>query len=482
MTSATSTELAPAPSQAPAPIQAAPWLVFGISVAILSLLLPALVVGQATHEARSGAWVLALVLAAWSGLRLSIVIAQGRARLFAFFFWLFTYIFMGIAPAVQIRGNDPSKTTPDISAFADSMMMWTVILGVVMFEVGGLLARLVPERRQAPAGGPGQRAFRPGVSIALLVMGVALGAYFVQQVGLRPLFISREAAVLAKRLAFPDLPVRSILTALAVYPTLVAVGALIALRRAATGAGSRAGYLVLILAGVAMLGIVVNPIGSARYPSGTVAFALLLLAGALTTVARVRMIFIATVLGLFFVFPIADAFRRTETAFERVGFFEEFLGNPDYDAVWQVSNALAYWSSGAAEVGRQALALPFFWVPRSVWPGKPTDTGILLANFQSYPLTNLSAPLWAEAIVNGGIICLVLVFLILGLAVHWLDLRVMSSLSSSGPWLVAGAIFPAYSLILLRGSLLQATGAVVVTVVSLLLVRHPQRRPLRQDA
>lgn len=483
MTAASSTEVAPAPQQAPTPIRAAPWAVLLITVSLLSLMLPALLVRQVENNARSGAWMLALALAVWSGFRIALILAQGRVRLFAFFFWLFTYIFMGIAPAVQIRGDDPSKTTPNISTFADSTMMWTVILGVVMFEIGGLIARFVPTRRREPSpDASGQPHFRRGLSFALLALGLAAGGYFVQRVGLTPLFTSREAAVQARIQAFPDLPVRSVVTALAVYGTLVAVGALTALSRSATSAISRAGYLLAILAGVAMLGIIVNPIGSARYPSGTVVFALAVMVGAVATTARLRTTLTATVLGLFFIFPIADAFRRTGAVFERQGFFQEILGNPDYDAVWQVSNALSYWSSGLAQIGRQALALPFFWVPRSLWVDKPTDTGVLLANYQSYRVTNLSAPLWAEAIVNGGLICLVLVFLVLGFAVHRMDLRVMTAVRSGGVWLVVGAIFPAYSLILLRGSLLQATGAVVVTLGSLLLVRQPQRRRAKQEA
>jgi hypothetical protein len=482
VTSAPSAEVTLAQPTAEAPIRVAPWVVLLVSAGILSVVLPALVLRQVPNDARSGAWVLALAVAIWSGFRVSLIVAHGSVRLFAFFFWLFTYIFMGLAPAVQIRGAQPSKTTPDISSFTDAHTMWVVILGIVMFEVGTLAAHLIPESRRAH-GQPstGDRAFRPAVTIALLVLGLAFGAYFLQRVGLAALFTSREAAVAAKREAFPDLPVYSIVSALAVYPTLAAVGALIALRRSATSAGTRVGYLLLILAGVAMLAVVVNPIGTARYPSGTVAFAFVVLAGALNTPARVRTTLIATVLGLFFVFPIADAFRRTGGSVKRLGFFQEYLGNPDYDAVWQVSNALTYWSSGLAQAGRQALALPLFWVPRNVWADKPTDTGIMLAGFQHYPVSNLSAPLWAEAIVNGGLVGLVVVFLLFGYLVRRLDSRVLVSVRSPSVWLVVGAIFPAYSLILLRGSLLQATGAVVVTAASLLLVRRPQRRRLTQE-
>ena len=233
------------------------------------------------------------------------------------------------------------------------------------------------------------------------------------------------------------------------------------------------------MVGVALLAVVVNPLGTARYTVGTVVFALLVLAGAVTTAQRVRLTLMATVFGLFFLFPIADAFRRAEPSTPRSGFFAEYLGNPDYDAVWQIANALDYWRSGLAAPGEQLLGVVLFWVPRSLWAAKPSDTGVVLAEHAGYGFTNLSAPLWAEAIANGGLVALVLVFVLLGYAVVRLDARLEHGVRSSGVWLVAGAIFPAYSLILLRGSLLQATGAAVVSVASLLVVRGRQR--VRQE-
>ncbi len=466
------------------PIRFVPWTLFFVSLTLLSVLLPALAVARVADAGRSDAWLIALAIAIWAGFRLSLLLARGEPRLFTFFFWLFTYIFMGLAPAVQIRGDQPSRTMPGISAFGDATMMWTVLLGVAVFELGALVAFLVPARQDTgPAGATTTSpALRPRASLVLFVLGVLLSAYYLRSVGVAALFTSRDAASNARTVAFPDPAVKAVVAALAVYPMLVAVGALHALRRTTSSTGARAGYLLLILLGVVLLAIVVNPIGSARYTLGTVVFALAVLFGAVQTAVRTRLSMIAMVLGLFFVFPIADAFRRQEVSISRSGFFEEYLGNPDYDAVWQVANALSYWGSGLGEVGRQALGLVLFWVPRSIWVDKPTDTGILLANFKGYDFTNLSAPLWAEAVANGGLVALVLVFLVAGYAVQRMDRLVLRGLSTSGIWLVVGAIFPAYSLILLRGSLLQATGALVVMIASLVLVHRPQPRAAAAEA
>ena len=460
-------------------IRFTPWFIFFVSAGILSLAVPAQLVLQTSGPHRSGAWGVCLALAVWSGIRLSIILGQGRIHLFAFFFWLFTYVFMGIAPAAQIRANQPSSTTPGISALADSAMVWTVVLGVVMFEIGMLAAQLRPSR---PVIRPAREAVQPGVrtgaTLALLVMSLCFQAYYLGRIGLAPFFESREAIAEVRGAAFPNAPIRAIVVSLALYPTLVAVGALLQLRRQTTHWWIRTGYLALILVGTAVVAVLANPISTARYVAGTILFALAVMFGAVATVARVRASLIAVLVGLFFLFPIADAFRRSEQrSFQRESFYGEYLGNADYDAVWQVANALSYWSSGAAEVGRQAMGLVLFWVPRDVWPDKPTDTGILLAEYQGYNFQNLSAPLWAEATVNAGPVGVAVGFFGFGFLLYRLDSRIQRSLHTSGIWLIVAAIIPAYMLILLRGSLLQATGGLVVMVLSILTVRRPQPSP-----
>lgn len=225
------------------------------------------------------------------------------------------------------------------------------------------------------------------------------------------------------------------------------------------------GYVALIAA-VGVL-LVVNPISGARYTSGTVLFALLCFTGILTSKKLLRL-FLATILAAFlFLFPIADAFRRAEVDVSRAGFFGEYSGNGDYDAFWQISNSLLFIQQEGITWGNQALGVLFFWVPRSMWPQKPTDTGVLLAEFRGYHFQNLSAPLWAEALLNGGVVLLVLTFVGLGVLLVRLDVRLPRSLASNGMLALAGALLPAYMIILLRGSLLQATGILVIMLASL---------------
>ena len=451
-----------------------PWLV------VLVVVIPALVVTQVADSGRSQAWKLSLIVLVWSGARLAWLIGRGQVRFFSFFFWLFCYVFMGLASAIQIRANQPSTTTSDVLPSLDESALGVVLLGMACFELGSLLGGLLSASRgreeAATRAEPGLPArVDLGRTVLLWLAGMTTSLYYVSRMGLAVLGASRDAAADARAELWPSVPVQAAVLALATYPTLVSVGGFMLRRRVEPRASRRLGYLLLSLAGVAMLCVVVSPFSSARYPLGTVFFGLVLIFGAARTRARVRATLSAVVLGLFFLFPVADAFRRNQPNFARAGFFAEYAGNPDYDSIWQIANAVTIWTQGHVEAGRQALGVVLFFVPRSVWPDKPIDTGILLANYFGYKFTNLSAPLWAEAMVNGGIVAVVLVFVLVGFFLRKMDTAVARAQHAADLWFVAGSTLAAYLLIILRGSLLQATGTVVVILACVLFARG--RRP-----
>jgi hypothetical protein len=455
---------------------------FTVLAALLAAVVPLALLSQVPDVGRDQAWVLTLLLIVWAGLRLAMVIVVGRPMLFDFFFWMFVYVFMGIAPTVQIRSGLISRTTQGIDQSLEVPTALLVCVGVLCYEIGRLAGYSRERRRRViPLATPEPTVETPATGVRafptflLLGAGIAFSLYFISKVGVGSLFGSRDQAFAARSGAWTDPAVRSMMYALAIYPLLVGVGALAQLRR--TAAKALAGvYGGLVLVGIGVLLTVVNPISSARYSVGTVLFALAVYAGALLTPARVRVTLIIALAGLIFLFPLADAFRRPEVNLVRDGFFGEYQGNPDYDAFWQVANSFSYTLDGLIEPGRQALGSILFWVPRSIWPDKPVDTGILLAQYRGYSFQNLSAPLWAEFMVNGGLAVLIVGFLLVGYFLRVMDSRLLPAFRASGYWAIVGAIFPVYMTILLRGSLLQATGAVAVAVACLLVVRKPERR------
>ncbi|AGW42412.1 biotin synthase [Leifsonia xyli subsp. cynodontis DSM 46306] len=452
-------------------------------LAFFSAAVPLLLVVDVPDIGRSLAWTLTIGVAVWAGARLSFAIVSGQARLFDFFFWLFAYIFMGLAPTVQIRSGLLSTTTPGMSPDLDVPAALVVCAGLLCYEAGRALAILRERSLRARQNGalPNERAgqrvlgVNRGRTLLLLAIGVVFSAYFVQRIGVGTLLSSRDTVFAARQAAWPDPAVRSVMYALAIYPLLIGIGALAVLRRGSDR--SRGFPLAVLLGATALLLVVVNPVSSVRYSLGTVWFALVVYAGAMLTVRRRRTLLGAAIAGLIFVFPLADAFRRVTVDVSWDGFFGEYKSSPDYDAFWQIANALSFVHDGLVVPGRQALGTLFFWVPRALWADKPVDTGILLADYSGYPFANLSAPLWAEALVNGGLIVVVAAFAGLGALLRRFDTRLVPAFGQNGLWAIAGAIFPIYLLILLRGSLLQASGTVAVAIACLLFVAQRPERP-----
>lgn len=440
-----------------------------ISIAVLSVVMPVYLLAEIPDLGRSDAWIVTLLIMIYGGVRLSVSWVSGRAHLFDFFFWIFGYIFMGLAPTAQIRANAISTTTPGIDAGLDVPTAGVVALGIACYEVARGLWILRQRSRPARAE-RAPRAVDPVRTVILATIGLAVSAYFVVQLGPAAALGSREAAFAAREARWPEPATRAVVYAAAIYPLLIATGALAQLRRTARRRGARVAFLIAALAAAVVLLLIVNPIASARYTFGTVAFALAVFAGAAVTQARARVTMLGAVVGFLFLFPIADAFRTDEVRVNRTSFFGEYLANPDYDAFWQISNAISYWLDGLVQPARQFLGSILFWMPRAIWPDKPTDTSIVLAEYRGYSFDNLSAPLWAEALVNGGIIAVVVVFIALGIVLRAMDVRIVPAFAAGGVWAIVGAVLPVYMTILMRGSLLQATGATTVMIACLLLV------------
>jgi len=450
---------------------------FVLSIAVLSIGVPAYLLADVPYAPRSEAWVVTLLVMVWAGLRLSVLWIRGTPRLFDFFFWLFTYIFMGIAPTAQIRSGLVSTTTPGIDPGLDLLTAGVVVLGVVCYEIGRLVWAVREHQEGQHKSTSIARPVGKTSTVVLFAVALLLSGYVLSKLGVTVLLGSRDAASAAREAVWPDPATRSVVFASGMYPLLVAVGALSQLVRTASTQARRRLSFVFALFGGAVLLLIVNPVTSARYTFGTVAFALLVYLGVVATRRAARLTMLGTIFGFLFLFPIADAFRRVGGGeVTRTGFFSEYLSNPDYDAFWQIANALSYWIDGLVIPLNQFLGNVLFWVPRSLWPDKPTDTGILLAQYRGYTFDNLSAPMWAEALVNGGIVAVIVVFLAYGLLTRWMDSQIVSAIDEGGVWAIAGAVLPVFTTILLRGSLLQATGPLILTVVCIFAVRGAVRK------
>ena len=133
----------------------------------------------------------------------------------------------------------------------------------------------------------------------------------------------------------------------------------------------------------------------------------------------------------------------------------------DFDAFSQLVNSIRAIDLGVFPIMHQILGSIFFFVPRSFFESKPKDTGVVLGEAFSLNFTNLSAPWQAELLVNFRLIGIVIGAVLLGLFLAKLDhhstiqkrIEIFSAITF-------GSLF-----IILRGSLLQATGRYVFASV-----------------
>jgi hypothetical protein len=208
-----------------------------------------------------------------------------------------------------------------------------------------------------------------------------------------------------------------------------------------------------VITTIALL-VVVNPIASPHYTVGTVYIALLAACGVWSSKRKSRSVSISLLMALFFAFPIVSTFRTTLNAKVQFASPLKSLLSRDFDSFDQINNA---------EINCSAWY--FFWVPRDWWEGKTVDTGILLAQFRNYSFTNLSAPLWAELMINGGWPLLLIGMFVIGFLVRRWDARLAVEISLRGTPGLIGCIAPIYLLIVLRGSLLQSMSSLSIILI-----------------
>jgi hypothetical protein len=422
-------------------------------------LFPALLV-LLTPAPQTRAWLLALVVTTVSGARWSWLVGEGHRRLFEMSFWVFTYVFLGIAALVQMRTGITPTTTPRLDPTLQQSAMVVVIVGIISFICG----LSVTGPRQIPI----RRAYMiKGVDLArtvLLAFGaLAIATYFIGKVGLATLFETRDDLWAAIEAAWPDSSV-AVLVQVATDVTLLV--AFIALVKTIQHTRSREWPLIALCVFVGLaLAITVNIISSPRYVFGTAALSVAALFGLFATPRLFRITATLWVVALIVIFPVADAFRNSREGEVKSGSILQMLTSPDFDALAQINNTLLYVDRHGVTEGRQAVGVALFWVPRKMWPEKPQDTGILLAQSRSYSFQNLSAPLWAEMFVNGGWPLLIVGMFAVGTLVRAQDKRIEDSLRRARAPGILACIMPFYLVILLRGSLLQAMSYLTVILV-----------------
>ncbi|MGP3979558.1 hypothetical protein [Streptomyces sp. KR80] len=457
----------------------------------LVFFLPVLVAVQPGPGVRDEAYWLQLVLTGYAGARLAAMTLTARRRLVQGSFWLFGYVAMGVAPLAQgVLGQTP---TPVIGTRSDLVLAIALALcGCVAYDVGVLLARhrpvLRPRRSRRTASVSRRRLY------LLVAFAYLASALFVVELGGPAVFFSSRQEISEGIQASGvsgggESHVGSaFLRGFGTVPALLAF--LFLTRWLVTSRFARRRPSVILM-WTGLLGVnalVNNPVSNPRYWFLTVMFALLFTAFPKSPVMY-RAALCTGVVAALLLFPFMDRFRYDESGHRQLESTSVFdpLVRKDYDQIGMFANTITFVDSGAGHAyGRQLAASAFFYVPRSVWHGKPLDSGVRVGQWMGMSNTNLSSPLWAELWLDFGPLGMTGGFLGLGYLSARADRRyTLRTVDDPRPGNVPAIVIPliaGYAFILLRGPLLQASGRIGIALLCLALVttfRSDPRKLLR---
>ncbi|MFE9252779.1 O-antigen polymerase [Streptomyces sp. NPDC007088] len=444
----------------------------------LAVFFPLWVCTQPGSGAHDAAFWLQLALTVYSGARLSAMVLTSKRKLLQGSFWLFVYMAMGVAPLAQaVLGQVP---TPVVGARGDLTEAIALILaGCIAFDIGVLLARHRP-------GGRGRGETRPALVhrrrlYVLVGLSFVASALFVQKLGGPAVFFSSRQEIIAgiedAGLSQADSQAgQAILRGFGTVPALLSL--LVYTRWLVTSRRARRSVAVIaVWSALVLLNCVVNnPISNPRYWFLTVMFSLLFTVFPRSAAMYRSALSLGVVVALI-VFPFADRFRYDDKNYKpmQTTSILEPLALKDYDQVGMFANTITFVHSGEGHTfGLQFAGDVLFAVPRSVWSGKPKDTGVVVAEWMDTKNTNLSSPVWAELWIDFGPLGVFFGLLGIGYASARVDRRyARRAVRRTPPGSLVSVLVPlvaGYSFILLRGPLLQATGRVAIALVCVALV------------
>lgn len=428
-----------------------------------------------------------LLLLLYAGTRLSLIIASRQLAPVTAMFWLFTYVAMGVAPLAQLATGIYPNVLQDYETLLPATTL--ILIGCVSFDVGHRIADSQGSR-SGFLSTLRERTVDESRLVLLSAFSVAACGYYILSIG-SPLdfFVTREhfgeRISLATGAAEGSRAGSALFQAIGQVPVLVAFLCWTVRASPLRSASTTERFWWLLLASLNV--VVNNPISNARFWFLTVVIAILFIRPSVAA-KHFRAVLIVGVVAAVVAFPSSDVYRYDEAnrPTSSSNSVVQTLASKDYDQTLMTANGI-WWidSRGDHTFGRQLVGDLLFWVPRSLWSTKPTDTGVEIGRAMQLRYTNLSSPLWIEAWVDFGWIGAVLALLALGALAVRVDTAYIAEHRRPGRSLsYLGLLLPlvaGFQLIVLRGPLLQAVGplAAIVVVTWLVTARGSLTSPNR---
>jgi hypothetical protein len=459
----------------PAPV--APWArALATALWLLGCSLP-IILFTPSAGSHSEAFPLAVVTVIYSATRLAWLFGRGEAKIASTVLFMFAYITMGVVPLAQITTGIFTNLIEPRTLFHAQLI---ALVALVCYDLAPLFVSTTSSPARRAAWAQAARTVNPTRLHVGAVLAVAATAYYVNSVGgPSQFFLSRQDL----GVALTDAGFRT--NGSQVGSAILQNIGQVPIRRPDTRTiGMKLWWLALLAANV----VVNNPISNARY------WFLTVVAGTIYALPRLsanlyRVTIIGGVLSALLIFPYADVFRyqaayRSDVVIKPVA---ETLASKDYDQWMMTANGVWFGDGLGHTFGFQILGAFLFFVPRSIWPNKPIDTGVLVGrHVASAGTDNLSSPLWIELWIDFGIIGVILGFFTLGIIARRAEdcFAEMGKVTSSEP-LVVQLLLPflvGYGFILLRGPLLQAMSHLAVMLAVAWALRGKRLADLSETA
>jgi hypothetical protein len=447
-------------------------------LATLAITIPLLVVWFAPSDSRTAEAMVVWLIVAYSSARLSLLALRGEMRILSLTFWIFVYVWLGIAPFTQLMNNE----FPLPGYYASSIVIFCVIIigvGLLSFELGIQAAKGF---RATSAGKPPllRRSISTTRTIFLAALAVVLSSYLIWRLGGPTALLASRGDVFSTLASITGTESQEKLQLLyrslrvPPYVTFYLLWWIWLRRRDALGSYEKLSILLLLGATALINALVNNPVNSARYWFGTIALSVAFISVQWRKNWSFIIWTIFLLAALILVFPYADIFRREiDTSNLYFEGLDPVVDEGHYDAFQQTMNAITYVEEEGPLYGRQMSGTLLFWVPRRLWADKPVPSGRMVGEYLGFRFTNISMPLWGEAYLDGALPFTALVFLLYGAFLGRAEQRFVDYVSRRRPtpelYAVAVPVLAAYQLFLLRGALMSCV-AYLVPVVLLLFI------------
>jgi hypothetical protein len=446
---------------------------------ILGFLVPGLLLSSIEGELSMNFFLMFIVVL-WSVFRLVYTGLKGKRRLTLMLFYVFIYVFMGVQPLISVWSNIFPHSELNFTSSSVSFCIFILLFGIVGFETG--YYRFKNKIKEAHSLIEPLQIIRKKpmvISITLIwLLSVAITFLFalgIMRLGPAAFLATRDGGLSFGESQAPE--ASSTLLSLVIFglrglsATLLFITIYIWKTRNVVLPQYKKWRLRSVFIYLFFLNILIsNPLNAPRLWSGAVILTSLFL---ILEWKGSRSFFtwsLAACLGMLLLFSgmdprlIVSRQLLYEGEITLSGTIRQVASNianlpRDYtfDAFQMIFYTSRYTEQVGYSLGHQVLLPAFFWVPRSIWPGKPIGSPDIVADHSNFDSLNVSSPLWAEGYINFGIPGAFLFLYLFGRAArlgdnYLADLSVKPLFSS-----IISSFFAANTFILLRGDLTSGT-------------------------